>query len=97
MASVDKEKYLGDILSNDGKINMNIQERQNKGIGYANQILSLLKEISFGSHYYNMAMLFRTSMLINGMLVSAEALHGITKQHVQQLESCDKMLFKDIF
>ena len=31
------------------------------------------------------------------MLCSAEALHGITKQHVQQLESCDKMLFKDIF
>ena len=48
MKSVEQEKYLGDILSNDGKINKNIQARQNKGTGYVNQILSILKEISFG-------------------------------------------------
>ena len=45
MATVNKEKYFGDVLSNDGKINANIQSRHDKGIGYVNQILSLLKEI----------------------------------------------------
>ena len=97
MKSVEKERYLGDILSNDGKININIQERQNKGTGYVNQIVSMLREISFGYHFYNMAMLFRTTMLINGMLCSSEALHGITNTHIDQLESCDTMLFKSIF
>ena len=97
MESVEKEKYLGDILSSSGKINDNILERQSKGNGYVNQILSMLKEVSFGFHYIEMAMLFRSSILVNGMLCSSEALYGITINHVEQLESCDKMLFSAIF
>ena len=42
-------------------------------------------------------MLFRTTMLINGMLCSVESLHGITKPHMDQLESCDRELFRQIF
>ena len=68
MMQVNKEKYLGDYLTNDGKINVNISERQAKGNGYVNQIFSTLKEVSFGVHYFDMSMLFRTTMLINGML-----------------------------
>ena len=97
MSSVEKETYLGDVLSANGKIDENILARQNKGTGYVNQIMSMLKELSFGYHYFNMAMLFRTSMLINGMLCSSEALYGIKKSHIEKLESCDKMLFKSVF
>ena len=97
MESVDRERYLGDILSNDSKINHNIQDRQNKGYGYVNQILSMLKEISFGVYYFSMAMMFRTTILINGMLCSSEALYGITNPHIAQLESVDNMLFKSAF
>ena len=97
MESVNKERYLGDILSNNSKINYNIQDRMNKGTGYVNQILSLLKEVSFGFYHFSMAMVFRTTMLINGMLCSSEALYGITKTHVEQLESVDKFLFKSVF
>ena len=39
------DKYLGDILTSDCKINSNIEERVNKGMGIANQIITLLKEI----------------------------------------------------
>ena len=97
MKSVNKERYLGDILSNDSKINSNIQDRQNKGTGYVNNILSILKEVSFGFYHFNMALMFRTTILINGMLCSSEALYGITKTHVEQLESVDKFLFKSVF
>ena len=97
MESVNKERYLGDILSNNSKINYDIQDRMNKGTGYVNQILSLLKEVSFGFYHFSMAMVFRTTMLINGMLCSSEALYGITKTHVEQLESVDKFLFKSVF
>ena len=55
MLTSNREKYLGDIISSDCKINANVEERYNKGIGIANQILSLLKEISFGEHYFEMA------------------------------------------
>ena len=97
MPSVEKETYLGNILSHDGKIDNNVQERQNRGIGYANQIMSMLQEISFGCYFFNMAMLFRISILINGMLCSSESLYGIKKYHIEMLESSDKMLFKSIF
>ena len=80
----DKERYLGDIQSNDTKINSNIQDRQNKGTGYVNQILSNLKEVYFGFYYFSMTLMFRTTNLINGMLCSSEALYGIAKNHVAQ-------------
>ena len=82
MNSVENERYLGDILSNDSKINLNIQDRQNKGLGYVNQIMSMLKEISFGVYHFSMAIMFRTTILLNGMLCSSEALHGINKYEV---------------
>ena len=97
MESVDKERYLGDILSSDTKINLNIQDRQNKGTGYVNQIMSILKEISFGVYYFSMAIMFRTTILVNGMLCSSEALYGINDAHITQLESIDTMLFKSVF
>ena len=87
MSQVNKEKYLGDYLKNDGKINVNISERQAKGNGCVNQIFSTLKEVSFGVHYFDMAMLVRITMLMNGMLCSVESLHGITKPHVDQLKN----------
>ena len=46
MMQVNKEKYLGDFLTNDGKINVYISERQAKGNGYFDQIFSTLNEVS---------------------------------------------------
>ena len=97
MESVDKERYLGDILSSDTKINLNFQDRQNKGTGNVNQIMSMLNEISFGVYYFSMAIMFRTTILANGMLCSSEALYGINDIHITQLESIDTMLFKSVF
>ena len=47
MFSSNKEKYVGDVLTTDRKINSNIEERYNKGVGIVNQIMSYLKELSF--------------------------------------------------
>ena len=59
MLSTNRDKYLRDILTFDGKVDANIEERYNKGIGIVNQILSILKEISFGEFYFEMSILFR--------------------------------------
>ena len=68
MLTSNNEKYLGDILTTDGKINQNIEERHNKGIGIVNTISGMLKEISFGQYYFEMAVLFRQSMLLNAIV-----------------------------
>ena len=96
MNKSDKEKYLGEILTSDGKIAENIANKHGKGIGTANTILSLLKEVHFGQYYFEMALLFRNSMLINSMLCSVEALYGLKDVHVDKLENVDKYLLKKV-
>ena len=97
MKTTSSERYLGDIISSDSKINRNISDRYNKGIGYANQILSTLKEISFGQYHFEQALQFRNAKLINGMLCSIESVYGLTSSHIDQLEQCDRFFMRKIF
>ena len=48
---VTEEKYLGDVISKDGKNTKNIKSRVNKGMGSINQIMSILEEICFGNFF----------------------------------------------
>jgi hypothetical protein len=97
MKSSSSEKYLGDILTNSAKIDENVQMRCDKGIGISNQILSTLKEVSFGIYYFEMAMLFRTSQLVNGILYNTEAMLSIKERHLTLLEDSDKYLMRSLF
>ena len=90
-------KYFYIYLRNSGKIDNNIQNRVNKGMGSVNTIISLVEEISFGEQYFEMALLFRNSMLINSMLLSSEVLYGVKKVHLEMLESVDKSLLVRLF
>ena len=65
MFTTNREKYLGEILSSSGKIDNNILERYNKGVGIVNEIIGMLKEVSFGYHYFSMANLFQNSKLVS--------------------------------
>ena len=49
MKSSDREKYLGNGITSNARMDDNIQMRHDKGIGIANQILSILTEVSFVS------------------------------------------------
>ena len=97
MLTSEREKYLGDILTTDGKIDQNIIARCSKGIGKVNEIMSMLQEISFGPHYFKMALLFRDSILISSMLGSSEVLYGLTKSHIEKLEQVDRIFFRRLF
>ena len=68
-----------------------------KGMGIVNSILSILKEISFGRYYFNIGMMLRTSMLVNGILFSTEALSNISQSNINLLEECDKKLMRKLF
>ena len=97
MDKSEKQKYLGDIISSDAKIYQNIKIRSEKGMGIVNQIMSILREISFGHHHFEMAMLLRSSLLLNGILFNTEALMHIYNKHMDILESCDKILMGNLF
>ena len=97
MKTAENERYLGDILTTDGRIDQNIDDRYNKGIGKVNEIMSMLQEVSFGPHYFQMAMLFRSSILLSSILCNAEVLYGVTKSHVEKLEQADRTFFRRLF
>ena len=97
MLTSDREKYLGDILTTDGRIDQNITDRYNKGMGKTNEIMSMLQEVSFGPHYFQMAILFRESILLSSMLGCSEVLYGITKTHIEKLEQADRVFFRRLF
>ena len=88
---------MGDILTTDGRIDQNITERYNKGMGKINEIMSMLQEVSFGPHYFQMAMLFRESILLSSMLCCSEVLYGVTKAHIEKLEQADRVFFRRLF
>ena len=97
MFTANREKYLGQIISSNGKLDNNISERYNRGLGIVNEIISILKEVSFGHHYFQIAMLFRNSKLVNSILCSIETMYGLTNAHIEQLEKCDRLLMRKVF
>ena len=92
---VNEDTYVGDIISNDGKLNKNINARISKAKGKAIDILNILSEVSLGYHYFDMAMVFRNSMFINSVMTNSEIWYLIQDQ-LKGLMVEDKSLLKKI-
>ena len=96
MQRITHDKYLGDIISSDGSNNLNIQSRVSKGQGLITQIMNILEKVTLGSHYFQVAMLLRESIFMNGILTNAEVWYGLSAKQVGQLESVDKLLLRKL-
>ena len=96
MKQVESDTYLGDIISSDGKNTENIKSRVSKGLGIVTQIMNLLELVNFGNYYFETTIMFRESMLINGMLTNAEVWHNLLKTEINELENVDKLLLRTI-
>ena len=79
MQEVMDEKYLGDIVSSDGKNQKNILARKNRGIGVVTQIMTKLEDICFGKYFFQVALIWRNSYLISSLLTNAEAWYILTQ------------------
>ena len=89
MKTVEQEKYLGDILSSDGRNVKNISSRRNRGVGSVTQIMSILEDICFGNYYFEVAILLRDTLLISTLLTNAEAWYNLTSSDLKELEAVD--------
>ena len=56
--------------------------------------MGLLKEISSGSHYFDIATTLRDSIFVNGFLWNLETWYNNKEQELKELEKIDKMLLK---
>ena len=87
---------IGDIIRTDGKNSSIIISRVNKGSGIVAQIMDMLKAVSFGSKYFEIAITLREAHLINGMLTSADVWYGLQKSEITELEQVDRILLRRI-
>ena len=84
------EKYLGDILTNDGRNYKNIMSRKNKGTAQVNEIHAIIAEIMLGKDHFEVSILLRNTMLISSLLFNSEAWYNLSKKEISLLESVDE-------
>ena len=96
MEMVEKEKYLGDIISVTGKNLENILMRKDKSKGIIKQVMSILEEICFGPFYFEVALILRDSLFLSSILVNSEAWYDVTEAEVEILEQADEGLLRKI-
>ena len=65
LEKVTDDTYVGDQISNDGKLNKTLAARYSKATGVISQIMNMLREVCLGFHYFHMAMIFRNLKFIN--------------------------------
>ena len=96
MQQISHDTYLGDVISADIKLDLNIQSRVAKGLGLVTEITNILEKVTLGGHYFKSAMFLRESKFFNGILTNTETWYGMSADHVRQLESVDKLLLRSI-
>ena len=91
-----EEKYLGDVISTDGKNIKNVKARVAKGKGIVSRILSILEGIPFGGYYFQVATILRNSLLISSMLCNSESWYNVSKAELELLETVDTQFLRGV-
>ena len=96
MEESEEEKYLGDIITKDGRNIKNIQSRVNKGKGIVKRITEILDGVPFGKLYFQVAIILRNSLLVSSVLCNSETWFNLTKSELDLLETVDLLLLRTI-
>ena len=91
------ETYLGDVICATGSNKKNIENRTNRGIGAVSEILSTLSQVSLGHFHFEIALVFRDSLLISKMVYSSEIWYNISNNEYKRLEEIDEMFMRKMF
>ena len=94
---VSEDEYLGDILSADGSNRKNVQKRINRGFGIIAEIVNILDQISFGQHYFEIALMLRSSLLLSSILNNVEVIYGLSKVDLAKFDDIDLILMRKLF
>ena len=91
-----EQTYLGDVISDDGKHTKNVQARRNKGLGVITQITQILDSVLFGKHFFEVAMVLRSSLFLSSILLNSEAWVNLSDTDIRNLERLDEMLLAKV-
>ena len=54
--------------------------------------MDILETVTFGVKYFEIAVMLREALLINGMLTNSEVWYVLKRSEIDQLEEVDKLL-----
>ena len=96
MQTEEKEKYLGDIITNDGTNRKNIASRENRGRGIARDLIATLVEMLAGEQHHTTGVTLRNAILISSMLTNSEAWYNLSLVNIVTLEKVDENMLRGI-
>ena len=79
MKNSSAEKYLGDIISETGKLDETISDRKFKGYSYISEIRALMSDMPFGNRRIEIGIMLSDAMFANGILTNSEVWHSINQ------------------
>ena len=92
----DEERYLGDLITSDGRNTKNLAARKAKGVGIVDKIMTILNDVFFGPYFFQVALTMRVSMLLSSILLNSESWYNLSDNEIQQLKTVDNMLHRRI-
>ena len=93
----EHERYLGDEILATGRNDVNIAKRKEKGYKIINQIKTLLQNGFYGRYYFKVAVLLRSSLFLNSVLLNSEAWNNVSKKDVHELTIIDNAMVRSIW
>ena len=96
MMEVNIDDYLGDVVTNEPNMKMNVKKRISKGFGIISQIMNMIEKLSLGFFYFKIALLLRNLIFVNAILVNVEVWSPITKKDIEEFQKLDRILLRRI-
>ena len=89
-----QEKYLGEVIHENGKQHATIVERLSKGYGILSNILALTDHIPLGYRRVQIGLELRQAWLINGLLYNSEIWQQLIEKDKSDLNKIDYILLR---
>lgn len=96
MDVVLEEKYLGDIVTCDGKHTKNVKSRCSKCIGVMTDIVNILKTLCLGKFFFKIGVILRQALFLSIMLLNADTWLRLSQTDLKTLESTDELLLRKL-
>ena len=74
-----------------------MKAKASSAMGAISNILNILKEVSLGEFYFQIAFLLRQTMFLSVILLNSETWVNLTQKNIEELEKIDHILLKRIF
>ena len=84
-------------MAGDAKNNSNIKAPVAKGMGILNDIFNILEQVTFGEHYFQIALLLRESLLVNSVLYNSSVWYNLTQKDINELSYLDKVFYSRLY